>query len=175
VETSIYRAETIGSMLRPAALRSARRAFRQGELTAAAFKRIEDRAVDDALAIQQRAGLDVVTDGEQRRASFLGALLEATTGLSRSDDVTKPWHDDAGGVSQLSLGLLVTGKLRRVRSIVAEEYAYSRARAQRPIKVSLPSPMMLSMFWSAAASRDVYRDPFDLYADGAEVIRAEIA
>jgi len=175
VNSLIYRAETIGSMLRPAALRDARRAFRRGAIAAPAFKRIEDRAVDAALALQERAGLDVVTDGEQRRASFLGALLEATEGLSRSDDVTKPWHEPAGGVSQLSLGLLVTGKLRRVRSMVAEEYAYERARTQKPIKVSLPSPMMLSMFWSAAAAREVYRDPFDLFADGADVIRAEIA
>src|SRR5208282_5896027 len=105
VNSLIYRAETIGSMLRPAALRDARRAFRRGAIAAPAFKRIEDRAVD--------------ADGEQRRASFLGALLEATEGLSRSDDVTKPWHEPAGGVSQLSLGLLVTGKLRRVRSMVA--------------------------------------------------------
>ena len=174
MKTTIYRAETIGSMLRPAALRDARRALRRRTISAAAFKRIEDDAVDAAIAQQETAGLDVVTDGEQRRASFLGALLEGTEGLSRSDDVTKPWHEPDGTVSQLSLGLLVTGQLRRVRSIVAEDYAYARARAHRPLKVSLPSPMMLSMFWSAAAARNVYRDPFELFADGAEVIRAEI-
>jgi 5-methyltetrahydropteroyltriglutamate--homocysteine methyltransferase len=162
-------------MLRPAELREARRAVRRGTLTSAAFKSIEDRAVDAAIALQERVGIDVVTDGEQRRASFLGALHEAAEGLTRSDDVTKPWHEPAGGVSQLSLGLLVTRKVRRARSLVAEEYSYARARTQKPIKVTLPSPMMLSMFWSAAAARDVYRDPFDLFADGAEVIRAEIA
>jgi 5-methyltetrahydropteroyltriglutamate--homocysteine methyltransferase len=172
---AIYRAQTIGSMLRPAALREARRALRRGELSAAAFKRIEDRAVDDVLAIQERAGLDVVTDGEQRRASFLGSLLEATEGLTRDLSVTKPWHEPDGGVSQLSLGLVATQKLRRVRSMVAEEYSYARARARKPIKVTLPSPMMLAMFWSAEAARDVYKDPFDLFADGADVIRAEVA
>jgi 5-methyltetrahydropteroyltriglutamate--homocysteine methyltransferase len=175
VSITIHRAQTVGSMLRPAALRAARRSRRAGESSAAAFKQIEDRAVDDALAIQERAGIDVVTDGEQRRASFLGALLETTEGLSRSDDVTRPWHEPDGRVSQLSLGLLVTGKLRRLRSIVAEEFTYLRARTTNPIKVTLPSPMMLSMFWSAPAARDAYRDPFDLFADGAEVIRAEIA
>jgi methionine synthase II (cobalamin-independent) len=74
--TAIYRAQTIGSMLRPASLRDARHALRQGTISSAAFKRIEDHAVDDALAIQERAGIDLVTDGEQRRASFLGSLLE---------------------------------------------------------------------------------------------------
>lgn len=169
------RAETIGSLLRPAELRAARRSYRRGELTASAFKAIEDRAVDAALDLQQRCGLDVVTDGEQRRASFLGALLEATEGLTRSDEVLKPWHEPDGSVSNLSLGLLVTHKVHRVRSLVAEEFSYARARAASPVKVSLPSPMMLSMFYSPTVSGAVYRDPFDLFADGAAVIRAEIA
>jgi len=60
---AIYRAQTIGSMLRPAALRDARRPFRRGELSVAAFKRIEDRAVADAIALQERVGLEVVGDG----------------------------------------------------------------------------------------------------------------
>jgi methionine synthase II (cobalamin-independent) len=175
MDFAAIRAETIGSMLRPAELRAARRSYRRGEIAAPAFKRVEDRAVDAALALQQRCGLDVVTDGEQRRASFLGALLEATEGLTRSDQVLKPWHEQDGSVSHLSLGLMVTQKLRRVRSLVAEEFAYARARAERPVKVSLPSPMMLSMFYSPTITGAIYRDPFDLFADGAEVIRAEIA
>ena len=173
--TTIFRAQTIGSMLRSEAWKEARKAHRRGELSAAGFKRVEDRAVDEAIAMQERAGIDLVTDGEQRRTSFLGSLLEATEGLSRSDEVTKPWHEPGGGVSHLSLGLLVTGKLRRVRSLVSEEYTYARSRTNKPIKVALPSPMMLSMFWSTDAARDVYKDPFDLFADGAEVIRAETA
>jgi 5-methyltetrahydropteroyltriglutamate--homocysteine methyltransferase len=170
----IYRAQTIGSMLRPDYLREARRARRHG-LSPSQFKAIEDRAVNEAVALQDRAAIDVITDGEQRRASFLGALLEATEGLTRSDSVTKPWHEPDGSINHLSLGLLVTGKLRRVRSLVAEEFSYLRGRTTRPTKVTLPSPMMLSMFWSAPAARDAYRDPFELFADGAEVIRAEIA
>ena len=175
MSAKIYRAQTIGSMLRPAWLRDARRARRRGEISTADLKRVEDRAVDEALATQERAGLDVVTDGEQRRASFVGSLLETTVGLSRDLSVTKPWREDDGSVSELSLGLLVTGRLRRQYSLVSEEFSYARARAARPLKVTLPSPMMLSMFWSAAAARGVYDDPFELFADGAEVIRAEIA
>ncbi|HKV55283.1 MAG TPA: cobalamin-independent methionine synthase II family protein [Candidatus Binataceae bacterium] len=175
MSTTLYRAQTIGSMLRPAALRDARHALRRGEISTAAFKQIEDRAVDDALAMQQRAGIDVVSDGEQRRASFLGSLLEATEGLTRDLSITKPWHENDEQVSELSLGLAVTGKLRRLRSLVSEEYAYARARSPLPVKVTLPSPMMLLMFWSAELARDAYRDIFEVFADGAEVIRAEIA
>jgi 5-methyltetrahydropteroyltriglutamate--homocysteine methyltransferase len=172
---TIYRAQTIGSMLRPASLREARRALRQGTLSAAAFKQIEDRAVDEALAVQQRSGIELVTDGEQRRASFLGSLLEATEGLTRNQSITKPWHESDDRVTELSLGLAVSGRLRRTRSMVCEEYAYARARTAKPIKVTLPSPMMLLMFWAPEFARGVYRDAFELFADGAAIIRAEIA
>ena len=173
--TAICRAQTIGSMLRPAVLREARHALRQGALSSAAFKQIEDEAVDHALEVQERAGIDLVTDGEQRRASFLGSLLETTEGLSRDLTITKPWHADDGRVTELSLGLAVSGKLRRLRSMVCEEYAYARASSTKPLKVTLPSPMMLLMFWAPQFAGVNYRDVFELFADGAEVIRAEIA
>jgi 5-methyltetrahydropteroyltriglutamate--homocysteine methyltransferase len=172
--TSVYRAEPIGSLLRPAWLIDARKALRRGDLSPAGYKKIEDRAVADAIALQERCGLDVVNDGEQRRLSFLGSLVEATEGLTRTHDLAKPWHEDDGHVEQLTLGLAATGRLRRRRSLVNEEFSFARARANVPLKVTLPSPLMLSMFWSPKESTAVYRDPFDLFADGAEVIREEI-
>jgi 5-methyltetrahydropteroyltriglutamate--homocysteine methyltransferase len=171
---NVYRAQPIGSLLRPAWLRDAKRAVRKGEMSAAEFKRIEDRAVDEALALQERTGLDVVNDGEQRRLSFLGSLIETTEGLSRTSGLTKPWRDDGQHVEQLTLGLAVTGKLRRRRSMVGEEFTYARAKARKPLKVTLPSPLMLLMFWSPEESRAAYRDPFELFADGADVIREEV-
>jgi 5-methyltetrahydropteroyltriglutamate--homocysteine methyltransferase len=174
MSASVYRSQTIGSMLRPNWLREARRTIRRGEISAREFKRIEDRAVDEAVALQESVGLDLITDGEQRRASFLGSLIETTEGLTRSLALTKPWHEDEDHVVELSLGLCVTGKLRRLRSLVSEEVTYIRARTSKPVKVTLPSPMMLAMFWSPTESGAVYDDPFDLFADGAEVIRAEI-
>ncbi|MGH7916218.1 MAG: cobalamin-independent methionine synthase II family protein [Candidatus Binataceae bacterium] len=172
--TTIYRAQTIGSLLRPDYLKDAKRRYRHDELSAAELKRIEDQAVDEALALQENAGFELVSDGEQRRLSFLGSLVETTEGLSRDRSITKPWHTDQNHVEELSLGLAATGKLRRLRSMVGEEFVYARARAHKPIKVTLPSPMMLFMFWSATEARGVYRDPFELFADGAEIIREEI-
>ena len=67
------RSETIGSLLRPDYLLDARRRLAQGDLTAAEFKRLEDRAVDEAVALQESAGLDIVTDGEQRRRCRIAA------------------------------------------------------------------------------------------------------
>lgn len=173
--TGIYRSQPIGSLLRPAYLRDARRALRNREISAAQYKRVEDRAVDEALAIQEAAGLDAINDGEQRRMSFLGSLLDAAEGLARSSAVTQPWHEDDTHVVNLTLGLAVTGKLRRRRSLATEEFVYARARARRPLKMTLPSPMILSMFWSPTESTAAYRDPFEMFADAAAILREEVA
>src|SRR5437667_11895930 len=89
--TILYRAETIGSLLRPAYLKEARPAWEAGKLPTADFKRIEDRAVNEAIALQEAAGLDVVTDGEMRRFMFTGTLTEAIDGLSPVPGATMHW------------------------------------------------------------------------------------
>ena len=79
---TMYRAEVIGSMLRPSYLKDGRAAFEQGELTAHELKRLEDRAVDQAIAMQEGCGLDVVNDVELRRFSFLDHLLGDMEGVA---------------------------------------------------------------------------------------------
>ena len=76
----VVRAEVIGSLLRPAWLKEARTALQDGRLSPAEFKWIEDRAIDEAIAQQEAAGVGVITDGELRRSSFLGPLIDAVEG-----------------------------------------------------------------------------------------------
>ena len=96
---TVYRADTIGSLLRPPYLKLARAQFEAGQLEPAAYKEIEDRAVDQAIAMQEGVGLDVVTDGELRRHTFIDQLTEQVEGLpptavtaaiSRSRSTTRP-------------------------------------------------------------------------------------
>ena len=174
----MYRADTIGSLLRPRYLKLARERYEAGQLTAAAYKEIEDRAVDQAIAMQEGAGLDVVTDGELRRHSFIDQLTEAVEGLTPdagdSGHVPVPFHDPAGELkSVFAIPLSVTSRLRRRRMMTVEEYSYARARARRPVKVTLPSPLMLFLVWSPQRSRDAYSDPFELFADGLRLMREE--
>ena len=79
-----WRSDVIGSLLRPEGLMAARREVEQGRLSAAEFKRLEDRAVDEAIALQEAAGLDVVTDGELRRYAFYGHLVDASRASTSS-------------------------------------------------------------------------------------------
>lgn len=174
---NLLRADTVGSLLRPDYLLSARAQFERGELAPAPYKRIEDRAVDAAIAMQEGAGLDVVSDGELRRHTFIDQLLEAVDGLTPdpdSDHIPVPFRDETGDVqSVFKVPMSVTEKLRRRRMMTTEEYAYARAVARRPIKVTLPSPLMLFLAWSPERSREAYSDAFELFADGLALMREE--
>ena len=178
--TTVYRADTVGSLLRPDYLVRARARFEAGELAPASYKEIEDRAVDQVIAMQEGAGIDVVTDGELRRHTFIDQLLEAVEGLSpdpagaQSDHIPVPFHDEGGSEqSVFTIPVSVTDKLRRKRMMTVEEYSYARARARRPVKVTLPSPLMLFLAWSPSQSREAYGDPFELFADGLTLMREE--
>src|SRR5262245_34866309 len=90
------RSEGIGSLLRPSYLIDARRKVERGDLTPREFKQIEDRAVDEAIALQETAGLDVVTDGELRRYAFFGHLVEALEGFDKFGGWSISFHDEQG-------------------------------------------------------------------------------
>jgi 5-methyltetrahydropteroyltriglutamate--homocysteine methyltransferase len=170
----VFRADVIGSMLRPSYLKEARAAFEQGELRAHEFKRIEDRAVDQVIAIQEGSGVEVVTDGEMRRFLFMGPITETVEGIELVEkEASMPWASPEGEL-EWALPMAVTSKLRKVRSLVTEEYSYARGRARLPLKVTVPSPLVLYGFWNPEYSTAVYSDPFEMFADAAEVGRSEI-
>ena len=91
-----YRSDVIGSLLRPEYLKEARKKRASGDLSHVDFKKIEDRAVDEAIAIQVEAGLDVITDGEMRRYAFFGHLIDAIEGYDKFGGWAIPFHDDEG-------------------------------------------------------------------------------
>jgi 5-methyltetrahydropteroyltriglutamate--homocysteine methyltransferase len=173
-----FRAEVVGSMLRPKELVDGfTRVLGDSKLAPAELKRLEDRAVDGALAIQERAGVDVVTDGEMRRQSFIGLLTEGVSGITQvaegSSGPRMHWHGPQGDVEYLP-PVAITGALRRTRSFSTEEFSYARAKTAKPIKVTLPSPLMLSSFWRPGLADGVYKDAFEAFRAGAEIVRQEI-
>jgi 5-methyltetrahydropteroyltriglutamate--homocysteine methyltransferase len=174
--TPPYRAEVIGSMLRPRYLTEARKAWAAGSLGTVEFKRIEDRAVDAAIAVQEAVGLNVISDGEMRRSHFIGPLTDVLEGVEPASGWARNWRRRNAGTQAgdiLSVPVVVTGKIRLRRSLVSEEFIYARARARRPLKATLPSPMMLALRWSPEYSRAAYPDPFKLFADAADIVREE--
>src|SRR5215469_10717591 len=128
------RSDVVGSLLRPTYLLEARTAIESGRLGGPEFKRVEDRAVDEAVRLQEAAGLDVVSDGEMRRYAFFGHMIEALAGFDKHGGWAIPFRDERG--EQLVFKRpVVVDKLAWRRSMCGEEFAYLRARANRPTKV----------------------------------------
>src|SRR6266480_1791475 len=121
------RSEGIGSLLRPPFLADARRQLERAEIDPAAFKRIEDRAVDEAVRLQEAAGLDVVTDGEQRRYAFFGHLVDALEGFDKFGGWAIPFRDETGEELVLKRPVVVE-RLKWRRSMCSEEWVYLRSR-----------------------------------------------
>jgi 5-methyltetrahydropteroyltriglutamate--homocysteine methyltransferase len=172
------RTDVVGSLLRPPELLAAQERLARGELTPAAFKRVEDRAVDEALALQEEAGLDVVTDGEMRRLSFQSQLTAAVEGFGEWDldaFLWGEWRSEEFGEMRVERPpLAVESTLRRKRFLSAEEFTYLRGRTERVIKVTLPSPSLFANFWDPDRSTSAYARLEDFLGDVAELLSEEV-
>jgi 5-methyltetrahydropteroyltriglutamate--homocysteine methyltransferase len=170
-----YRADVVGSMLRPAALKRARSQFEAGEMTASEFKRIEDRAVDQVIAVQEGAGVDVVTDGEMRRMVYFDAVFGDFDGIEPVSDpeISTTFHGDEGTIS-FEVPAAITQRLARRRFAAVEEFTYARGRARVPVKVTVPNPFAFATMWHSRASAGAYPSVQALCEHGAQLIRDEI-
>ena len=172
--------DVVGSLLRPPALLQAREDLASGRITPAAFKAAEDQAVDHVVALQEEAGLEVVTDGEMRRLSFQSQMVEAVEGFGAHDIdafLWGEWHgDEATGEwsRERPSDLGVTDKLRRKRHLSAEEFTYLRSKTDRIPKVTLPSPSLWANFWSAERSAAAYPTLDSFLADVVDLLRDEV-
>src|SRR2546423_3278666 len=119
------KSEVIGSLLRPAYLVEARRRHEHGELTEAEFKRLEDRAVDEAIESQTQAGIDVITDGEMRRYAFYGHLIDSVEGFDKFGGWGVGVRDEPGGTTPLRRPV-VGEELRWRRHMFPEGWSFLR-------------------------------------------------
>jgi 5-methyltetrahydropteroyltriglutamate--homocysteine methyltransferase len=168
------RSDTVGSLLRPAALVQAREALAAGRLGAAEFKRVEDRAVAEAVALQEAAGLDVVTDGEMRRYAFYGHLVEALEGFDKFGGWSVRFRDGKGHEAPLRRPVVVE-KLRWRRQMSVEEYTYLRGRSHRQVKVTLLSAQQAAAYYDPDKSAGAYATRDAYLADLVDFTRREIA
>jgi 5-methyltetrahydropteroyltriglutamate--homocysteine methyltransferase len=168
-----YRSDVVGSLLRPAYLKEARERHAAGEISDAAFKRIEDRAVDEAIALQVAAGLEVITDGEMRRFAFYGHFIDAIEGFDKSGGWAIPFRDEQGNELVLQRPVVVS-RLTRRRHLCAEEFTYLRARTDRAAKVTLISAQQAAAYYDPEKSRGAYPTIDAYLADVVDILRAEV-
>ncbi len=170
----MYRTDVVGSLLRPAYLKEARVEYEAGRLADAAFKQVEDRAVDEAIALQERAGIAVITDGELRRYAFYGHLIDAVEGFDKYGGWAIPFRDEAGEELVLQRPVVVS-KLQRKRHMCAEEFTYLRAKTTTPAKVTLISAQQAAAYYDAEKSKGAYSTVDAYLADLVDILRGEVA
>jgi 5-methyltetrahydropteroyltriglutamate--homocysteine methyltransferase len=173
LDLAAVRAEVVGSLLRPPALVAARRQRESGEMSAATFKREEDREVVAAIRLQESAGIDVVTDGEQRRYAFFGHLVDSFDGFDKEGGWAIPFRDEKGEELVFKRPAVVE-KLRWRRSMCGEEWTFLRAVAKRPGKVTMISAQQAAAYYDPEKSKSAYKTRDEYLADIVDVSRREV-
>jgi len=182
-----YRADHVGSLLRPPELLEARAQFAEGKIDEAALREVEDASVLKALELQRNAGMDVFTDGEYRRASWSTAATDAISGLvpvegspiRRIFDVWRgPSPEDGAEINNniaRARAMVAGGKISKARRFVATDSAFLRDHAGGAWKVTLPGPMsMAGGMWEPGVSETAYPTRFDLARDLAGMVNGEM-
>jgi len=170
----MFRSDVVGSLLRPKYLKEARAQFEAGKLTDMEFKRVEDRSVNEAIALQLRTGIDVLTDGEMRRYAFWGHLIDAVDGFDKHGGWSIPFRNEQGEeISQPRP--VVVSRLRRKRPMCAEEFTYVRARTDHPAKATFVSAQQAAAYYDAKKSSAAYPTMDSFLADLVDLLRDEVA
>ena len=169
-----FRADHIGSLLRPKDLTQAYRARGEGKMSLAEFQKAQDAAVRDVVARQEKLGLKVVTDGEFRRASYWSHWIDAIEGLSVGESLFK-FHDERG-TEQTFICAVCKGKLKKTAPISTEEFKFLKSVAKGEPKITMPSPSTFH-FWRG--DRGLQGSPYGnaaaFYDDLCAIYRQEIA
>ena len=172
-----FRAEQVGSFPRPPELIAARAEHAAGRIPLAELRRVEDKAVREIVAMQERVGIGAVTDGEFRRASWRDAPFEHLNGFTedRSEtDFTFRLFD--GSTRKAGPVPSVTGKISRREPMTADTFEMLKGMTKAVPKANLPTPSVTHFFrGKAAIDPKVYPDTDQFFADVAAAYRDEVA
>ena len=169
-----FRADHVGSLLRPRAVHEARAERAAGEISAAELREVEDAAIADAVRTVEGLGMRSVTDGEFRRAWFHLDFLEQLDGVAVTGNIAAS-SDAAATVHMTPPKLSVVGPLRHTRDIQVDDYRYLASVVTETPKVSIPSPTMVHFRGGRAAiDIDAYPDLEQFFTDLAACYRAEL-
>jgi 5-methyltetrahydropteroyltriglutamate--homocysteine methyltransferase len=163
-----FRADHVGSLLRPPAVLSAREARAGGRISAAELRSIEDDAIREVVAMQESLGLQSATDGEFRRTSWHMDFIYQLRGVHRTDEqITVHFSNAAGNLDFTSAALVVDGRIGVDETIFGDDFAFLRSAVEVATpKLTIPSPSMVHYRGGPAAiDRTVYPEDDDFWAD----------
>ena len=170
-----FRADHVGSLLRPAELREAREAFIAGAFDRGRLRELEDRHIRNAVRMQEDAGLQAISDGEFRRTSFHFDFLGQLDGVEAKLELGPRNEDPSQPKVFRPPQLAITGKLAHVRPIELEGFQFLKSQTRRTPKTAIPSPTMCLRGGRKAVSETAYPDLEVYYRDVAAAFGAEIS
>jgi 5-methyltetrahydropteroyltriglutamate--homocysteine methyltransferase len=175
-----FRANHVGSLLRPAELLQAREKRQKNEITAAQLRQIEDRCIRDAVKMQEDIGMQGVTDGEFRRTLWHADFLSQFAGIKVVEgllpDAAKHFQNPDADVQRSPTQFVVTGKLGHTHGIETENFKFLASVTKNTPKQCIPSPSLVHFRTGrGGVDKAAYPDMQDFFADLAHVYREEIA
>jgi 5-methyltetrahydropteroyltriglutamate--homocysteine methyltransferase len=172
-----FRADQVGSLLRPPELKKARQDLKNGKITAANLKAVEDREIRRAVAMQEAAGLQGITDGEFRRAFWHVDFLTGFEGIAATQgQYALKFHGEGGAESETRSMMVVNGKVKRAKPVAVEAFRFLKANTKRTAKLCIPAPTYMHMRGGRKViDPGVYPDIEEFWADITRAYREEIA
>jgi 5-methyltetrahydropteroyltriglutamate--homocysteine methyltransferase len=172
-----FRADHVGSLLRPAELKQARTDFKNGRIPREKLKAAEDQAIREAVALQEAAGLQSVTDGEFRRAFWHVDFLTGFDGIvATQGQYALKFHGEGGAESETKSMMVVTGKVKRSRPVMVDHFRFLKSTTKKTAKLCIPAPTYLHMRGGRrVVNAEAYPDVEEFWSDITLAYRQEIA
>ncbi len=172
-----FRADQVGSLLRPTELKKARQDFKNGKITAQNLKAVEDREIRRAVAMQEAAGLQGITDGEFRRAFWHVDFLTGFEGIAATQgQYALKFHGEGGAESETRSMMVVTGKVKRTRPVMVDHFRFLQSSTKQTAKLCIPAPTYMHMRGGRkVVDEAAYPDIEEFWADITRAYQEEIA
>ena len=172
-----FRADHVGSLLRPPELKAAREQFKNRKLSREQLKEAEDRCIRSAVTMQEAAGLQPVTDGEFRRAFWHVDFLTGFEGIvATQGQYALKFHGEGGAESETRSMMVVKSRVKRTRPVMVEHFKFLKNSTKRTAKLCIPAPTYLHMRGGRrVVNETIYPDVEEFWSDITRAYRQEIA
>jgi len=172
-----FRADHVGSLLRPPELKTARAQFKQKKISASQLREVEDQAIRSAVALQEAAGLQSVTDGEFRRAFWHVDFLTGFEGIvATQGQYALKFHGEGGTESETRSMMVVTSKVKRTRPVMVDHFRFLKNATKKTAKLCIPAPTYLHMRGGRrVVNEQAYPDVEEFWSDITLAYQQEIA
>jgi len=172
-----FRADHVGSLLRPPDLKDAREKAKRGALSPEKLKEVEDKAIRKAVAMQEAAGLQSITDGELRRAFWHVDFLTGFEGIvATQGQYALKFHGEGGAESETRSMMVVQSRVKRTRPVMVDHFKFLKQTTKRTAKLCIPAPTYLHMRGGRrVVNESAYPDVEEFWSDITQAYRQEIA